>query len=55
MLYKASGEYAPFADRGLLWNDSDIGIDWEIDFDPILSDKDKIQPTLKNISKEELL
>ena len=54
LLYKASGEYSPTHDRGILWNDKDINIDWEIDFEPILSDKDKIQPALKNINLEEL-
>ena len=54
LLYKASGEYNPLADRGVLWNDKDINIDWEIDFEPILSDKDKVQPTLKEIDLEEL-
>ncbi len=54
LLYKASGEYNPTADRGILWSDKDINIDWEIDFDPILSDKDKIQPKLKDINKEEI-
>lgn len=47
LLYKASGEYAPDADRGIIWNDSDINIDWGIDFEPILSDKDRKQPALK--------
>lgn len=54
LLYKASGEYAPDADRGVLWCDKDINIDWEIDFEPVLSDKDKIQPKLCEINKEEL-
>ncbi len=55
LLYKASGEYAPLADRGVLWCDKDINIDWEIDFEPILSDKDKVQPKLCEINKEELV
>ena len=55
LLYKASGEYAPSADRGVLWRDKDINIDWEIDFEPILSEKDKVQPLLKDINKEELI
>ena len=29
--------------------DKDINIDWGIDFDPILSEKDQKQPTLKEI------
>ena len=47
LLYKASGEYAPQADSGILWCDKDINIDWDIDFEPILSEKDKVQQTLK--------
>ena len=54
ILYKASGEYAPQADRGIIWNDKDINIDWEIDFEPLLSEKDKIQPKLSEINLEEL-
>ena len=49
LLYKTSQEYAPQADRGILWSDKDINIDWEIDFEPILSEKDKIQPALKEV------
>lgn len=55
LLYKASGEYAPSADRGVLWSDKDINIDWGIDFEPILSEKDKVQPRLCEINKEELI
>lgn len=55
LCYKASGEYNRDADRGLLWNDKDINIDWEIDFEPVLSEKDLIQPTLKEINKKELI
>ena len=54
LLYKASGEYNPQADRGVLWNDSDINIDWEIDFEPLLSEKDKVQPKLKDMNREEI-
>lgn len=49
LIYKASGEYNPEAEGGVLWADEDINIDWGIDFEPILSDKDKIQPKLKEI------
>ena len=51
LLYKASGEYAPKSELGVIWNDKDINIDWGIDFEPILSDKDKILPTLKEMIK----
>lgn len=54
LLYKASGEYNPQADRGILWCDEDINIDWEIDFEPLLSEKDKVQSRLKDINREEI-
>ena len=50
LLYKASGEYNQAADRGVYWADEDINIDREIDFEPILSEKDKVQPRLKEIN-----
>lgn len=58
LLYKASGEYSPQNDRGILWNDPQINIDWQkygLNFDPTLSDKDKKQPLLKDIKEEDLL
>ena len=54
IMYKTSGEYVPQADRGILWNDPDIGIDWGIDFEPILSEKDKNQKRFTEINREEL-
>ena len=49
LLYKASGEYAPQADCGIIWNDKDININWGIDFEPILSEKDTKQKALKEL------
>lgn len=49
LLYKASGEYSKEHEGGILWNDSDIDIHWGIDFEPVLSEKDKKQPRLKDI------
>ena len=51
ILYKASNEYSKDHDRGIRWNDPDINIDWDIDFSPILSEKDKNQPFLKEIEE----
>lgn len=55
ILYKASNEYSPENDRGVLWNDPDINIDWSLGFEPILSDKDTKQPLLKDLKDEDLL
>ncbi len=49
IIYKTSNEYSKENDRGILWNDPDIGINWGIDFEPILSEKDKIQPLLRDV------
>lgn len=49
LLYKASGEYNSEADRGIFWADEDLAIDWGIDFEPILSEKDINQPRLKEV------
>ncbi|MBE3534324.1 MULTISPECIES: dTDP-4-dehydrorhamnose 3,5-epimerase [Enterobacter] len=45
-LYKTTNYYAPNSDRGLAWNDPDIGINWPLSGKPILSDKDSKQPLL---------
>ena len=49
ILYKTSKEYNQKADRGIIWYDKDINIDWGIDFEPILSEKDKALPNLKEV------
>ncbi|HBF31192.1 dTDP-4-dehydrorhamnose 3,5-epimerase [Rhizobium sp.] len=48
--YKVTDYYSPEHDRGLLWNDPEIGIDWPVGWDnAILSDKDRHQPTLSGL------
>ncbi|MBN8905276.1 MAG: dTDP-4-dehydrorhamnose 3,5-epimerase [Rhodospirillales bacterium 69-11] len=47
VIYKVTGEYDKAAERGVIWNDPAIGIDWPIDPAIVtLSDKDKILPNL---------
>ena len=46
-LYKATTYYAPQWDRGVCWNDPDIGIAWPLDGEPQLSAKDAVAPLLK--------
>ena len=46
--YKCTELYHPEDDYGILWNDPAIGIDWGIK-NPILSEKDKQQPLLKDV------
>ena len=40
--YKVDNWYAPEHDSGIIWNDPEIGVDWQIpDSEVLLSDKDK--------------
>jgi dTDP-4-dehydrorhamnose 3,5-epimerase len=49
VLYKVSNLYAADHERGLLWNDPDIGIDWGLGgAEPVLSDRDKVHPRLSD-------
>jgi dTDP-4-dehydrorhamnose 3,5-epimerase len=45
VIYYCSNEYAPDSDRGIIFNDPDIGIDWPVK-NPILSEKDLGLPKL---------
>jgi len=47
VLYKVDEYYSPEHDRGILWNDPALGIDWPTS-NPILSDKDQRHPLLKD-------
>jgi dTDP-4-dehydrorhamnose 3,5-epimerase len=50
VIYKVNNYYSPENDRGLLWNDPALGIDWRLDgSEPVLSDKDKKHPTLAEL------
>lgn len=47
-LYKTSDFYAPHAEKSILWNDSDLNIQWPIDGEPSLSQKDKVASLFAN-------
>lgn len=49
VLYKVDEYYSPEHDRGIAWNDPDLGIDWPIE-SPVLSKKDTHNPLLKDAS-----
>jgi dTDP-4-dehydrorhamnose 3,5-epimerase len=47
VLYECTEEYSPEDDRGIIWNDPDIRINWPVK-KPILSEKDRRHPLLKD-------
>ena len=51
ILYKVDEYYSPEHERAIRWNDPDLNIDWPIK-EPILSEKDKNAPFLKDIIDE---
>jgi len=48
--YKCSAIYHPEDEKGILWNDPDIGVEWP-GSSPILSEKDKNLPFLNKLEK----
>ena len=47
--YKVDNYYSPECDRGVSFNDAEIGIDWQLDITILqLSEKDTKQPLLKS-------
>ena len=46
VIYKTTDYYAPAHERAILWNDPEIGINWPIEGEPILSAKDAVAPLL---------
>jgi dTDP-4-dehydrorhamnose 3,5-epimerase len=49
VVYKASAYYSRECDRGLLWNDPDLAIDWPVAATAHLSDADRRQPRLREL------
>jgi dTDP-4-dehydrorhamnose 3,5-epimerase len=50
MIYKVTNYYSPEHDRGLLWNDPDLGIAWPVmQSEAILSDKDRGLPRFSEL------
>jgi len=49
VLYKTTASYSPAHDKGIIWDDPDIGIVWPLlKSGPTLSDKDRRLPPLKD-------
>ena len=47
--YKTTDVYSPESEFGVRWDDPTIGIDWPLDGEPVLSDKDRAAPLLNDI------
>ena len=50
VIYKVTDFYAPECDRGLAWDDPDLGIAWPLsETQALLSDKDRSHPRLRDL------
>ena len=50
VIYKVTAYYSPEHDKGLLWNDPDLHIEWPVaSGEAILSDKDRRQPRFSEL------
>lgn len=46
--YKCTEYYAPSLERGVVWNDPELGIEWPVK-EPLVSERDKTFPTLNRL------
>ncbi len=50
VVYKVTAHWSPEVDKGLAWDDPELGIDWPVDpEDAVLSEKDRRQPRLRDL------
>jgi dTDP-4-dehydrorhamnose 3,5-epimerase len=51
VLYKVTDYYSPEHDRGLLWNDPALGIEWPVSGDvALVSERDRRHPLLAELT-----
>jgi dTDP-4-dehydrorhamnose 3,5-epimerase len=53
VLYKATDFYHPECERTLAWNDPEVGIDWPLDGEPVVSAKDRQGSSFQDAEKFE--
>ncbi|MBU2510556.1 dTDP-4-dehydrorhamnose 3,5-epimerase [bacterium] len=49
--YKVTDYYHPEDEKGILWNDPQLAIDWKVE-NPVLSQKDQDLPLLKDLNQD---
>jgi len=49
VLYKVTDFYSPQHERTLMWNDPDVGVEWPIEGEPLVSEKDRAGMRLREL------
>ena len=49
LLYKCSNTYDKDLDASIIWHDPELGIDWPVEGEPILSDRDLAAPAFAEV------
>jgi len=52
--YKCTDYYHPETQFSVRWNDPDVGIDWPVEGTPLLSERDRDAPLLRDIAADRL-
>jgi dTDP-4-dehydrorhamnose 3,5-epimerase len=55
LLYKMDTEYRPESGRTIRWNDPELNIQWPVESNPIISDKDRTAPLFREYLEQESL
>ena len=52
--YKTTDIYSPDSEFAVRWDDPTIAIDWPLDGEPVLSDKDRAAPLLADVPESRM-
>jgi dTDP-4-dehydrorhamnose 3,5-epimerase len=52
VLYKQTAYYDPAVERGIAWNDPDVGVAWPAEIEPVVSARDAAAPALREVADE---
>jgi dTDP-4-dehydrorhamnose 3,5-epimerase len=52
VIYKQTAYYDPALERGIAWDDPDLAIEWPAEIEPIVSPRDAVAPTLRELAEE---
>jgi dTDP-4-dehydrorhamnose 3,5-epimerase len=52
VLYKQTAYYDPAVERGIAWNDPDVGIEWPAEIETVVSARDAAAPALREVADE---